>query len=66
MSYAPSDIELCRGAATYVDRILKGAKPGDLPVQDPPKFELVILKTAGALRLAIPQSMPGGADSVVQ
>ena len=42
MSFAPSHTELFRGAATYVDKILKGAKPGDLPVQEPTRFELVI------------------------
>jgi putative ABC transport system substrate-binding protein len=56
MSYAPSNIELFRGAAAYVDKILRGAKPGDLPVREPTKFELVInLKTAEALGLTIPR-----------
>jgi putative ABC transport system substrate-binding protein len=65
MSYAPSNIELFRGAATYVDKILKGAKPGDLPVQEPTKFELVInLKIARVLGLTIPQSMLAGAELV--
>jgi putative ABC transport system substrate-binding protein len=65
MSYAPSNIELFRGAATYVDKILKGAKPGDLPVQEPTKFELVInLKTAKVLGLTIPQSILTGAELV--
>jgi putative ABC transport system substrate-binding protein len=54
MSYAPNNIELFRGAATYVDKILKGAKPGDLPVQEPTRFDLVInRKTAEALGLRV-------------
>jgi putative ABC transport system substrate-binding protein len=67
MSYAPSNIELFRGAATYVDKILKGAKPGNLPVQEPTKFELVInLKTAKTLGLTIPQSLLLRADRMIQ
>jgi putative ABC transport system substrate-binding protein len=67
MSYAPSNIELFRGAATYVDKILKGAKPADLPVQQPTRFELVInMKTAKALGLTIPQSVLIRADQVIQ
>jgi putative ABC transport system substrate-binding protein len=58
MSYAPSNIELFRGAATYVDRILKGAKPGELPIQEPTKFELVLnLKTAKTLGLTVPPTV---------
>jgi len=67
VSYAPSYMEMYGRAATYVDRVLKGAKPADLPVEQPTKFELVInLKTAKGLGLTIPQSVLVRADEVIQ
>ena len=66
MSYGPDLHETFRTAAHYVDRILRGAKPGDLPVQQPTHFELVVnMKTAHTLGLAVPRSIVLRADKVI-
>jgi putative ABC transport system substrate-binding protein len=67
LSYGPDSVETFRRAASYVDRILRGAKPGDLPVQFPTKFEIVVnRKTAKALGLAVPPSILVRATEVIE
>jgi putative ABC transport system substrate-binding protein len=67
MSHGPDFLDLTRRAASYVDRILRGAKPSDLPVQYPTKFELVVnLKTAKAIGVTIPEAFLSRADEVIE
>jgi putative ABC transport system substrate-binding protein len=67
MSYGPSFVDLFRRSGDYVDKILRGVKPGDIPIEQPIKFELVInLKTAKALGLQIPDKLLAVADEVIE
>jgi len=67
MSYSDDDLDRTRRAASYVDKLLKGMKPADLPVQQPAKFEFIInLKTAKQIGLTIPPSVLGRADRVIR
>jgi putative ABC transport system substrate-binding protein len=67
MSHGPDPLDLARRAASYVDRILRGAKPSELPVQYPAKFELVVnLKTAKAIGVTIPEAFLSRADEVIE
>jgi putative ABC transport system substrate-binding protein len=67
LSYGPSTNDIFRGLAVYADKIFRGAKPADLPVEEPTKYELVInLKTAKALGLTIPPSLLQRADQVIE
>jgi putative ABC transport system substrate-binding protein len=67
MSYGPSIVDAYRRAASYVDKIVRGARPGELPVEQPTRFELVLnLRTARSLGLALPQSLLVRADRLIE
>jgi putative ABC transport system substrate-binding protein len=67
LSYAPDMVEMCRHSATYADKILKGAKPSEIPVEQPTRLELLInIKTAKALGLQVPVHLQQIADEVVE
>ncbi len=67
MRYGPNPSDLWRGAAAYVDKILKGERPGDLPVEEPTRFYLVVnLKTAAALAITVPPSILARADELIE
>jgi putative ABC transport system substrate-binding protein len=67
LSYGPNIEEMCRRPSVYVDRILKGSKPGDLPIQRPQKFDFVLnMRTATALHLTIPQSVLSRVEEVIR
>jgi putative ABC transport system substrate-binding protein len=67
MAFQSKEVELYRQSASYVDKILKGAKPADLPIQQPSKFELIInMKTANAIGLAVPPAFLARADEVIE
>jgi putative ABC transport system substrate-binding protein len=67
MSYGPDTMDIFRRSASYIDRILKGASPGELPVQQPTKFELFVnLKSAQALGLTVPPTLLALADEVIE
>ena len=67
MAFQSKEVELYRQSASYVDKILKGAKPADLPIQQPSKFELIInMKTANAIGLAVPLTFLARADEVIE
>jgi putative ABC transport system substrate-binding protein len=67
MAFQSKEVELYRQSASYVDKVLKGAKPADLPIQQPSKFELIInMKTANAIGLAVPPAFLARADEVIE